>query len=171
MAAMPPAPITALVVMGVSGVGKTTIAENVAAGLDWQLAEGDQFHPTANIAKMSAGAPLTDADRWPWLAAVRDWITERIAKGARVVVTCSALKRAYRDVLREATARVRFVHLTSSAEHLEQRMQNRGGHFMPASLLRSQFDALEPLEADEDGLTVEAGGAPEDITRFVLARL
>ena len=162
---------TCLVVMGVSGAGKTTIAERLAERLGWTMAEGDDFHPESNVAKMEAGTPLDDADREPWLGALRDWISERDADGESTVVTCSALKRSYRDLLREATARVRFVHLTGSIEVIGERIAGRSGHFMPPSLLQSQFDDLEPLAADESGITVDVADPPELITDNALERL
>ncbi|MEU4766064.1 gluconokinase [Actinosynnema sp. NPDC023794] len=162
---------TCVVVMGVSGSGKSTVARMLADRLGRPMAEADEFHPAANIGKMSAGTPLTDADRAPWLAAIRDWITERAAAGESTVVTCSALKRAYRDVLRDADARVRFLHLHGTADVIGERMRHRSGHFMPPSLLRSQFDALEPLTSDEDGVAVDVTRTPELIVEEAVTRL
>lgn len=167
MAEAAPSLTTGLVVMGVAGVGKSTVAASLAESLGWRFAEADAFHPRANIAKMSAGTPLTDADRAPWLAAIRDWISGHGANGEHVVVTCSALKRSYRDVLRQATARVRFVHLTASAAEIGNRMTHRDGHFMPPELLRSQLDDLEPLQADEDGVVIDTTAPPERIVAHV----
>ncbi len=160
-----------VVVMGVAGSGKTTIAGLLAARLGVEYAEADRFHSAANIAKMSAGTPLTDADRAPWLAAIRDWLSDQADAGRPGVVTCSALKRAYRDELRTARGRVRFVHLTGSPELLAERMAHRSGHFMPTSLLPSQLATLEPLAPDEDGVTVDVAASPEEIADAVLARL
>jgi gluconokinase len=154
--------------MGVSGAGKSTVARLLADRLGWPMAEADEFHPAANIEKMSAGTPLTDADRAPWLAAIRDWITEA---GGSTVVTCSALKRAYRDVLREAGARVRFLFLDGAGDVIGDRMSQRAGHFMPPSLLRSQLDALEPLQSDEDGATADVRETPEAIVEHAVVRL
>jgi gluconokinase len=154
---------TCLVVMGVSGSGKSTVARLLADRLGRPMAEADEFHPEANIAKMSAGIPLTDADREPWLLALRDWISEHDAAGQGTVVTCSALKRSYRDLLRGASARVRFVHLSGSREVIGERLASRSGHFMPPSLLDSQFADLEPLGEDEDGITVDVTATPEQI--------
>ncbi|MEU6645448.1 gluconokinase [Saccharomonospora sp. NPDC046836] len=162
---------TCLVVMGVSGAGKTTVAQLLAERLGWRMAEADEFHPQANIDKMSAGVPLTDADRAPWLRTIRDWISERAAAGENTVVTCSALKRSYRDILREASARVRFVFLSGSAEVVGTRLADRTGHFMPPSLLDSQFGDLEPLASDEDGITVDVAGTPGRIADSVIADL
>ncbi|WP_367128817.1 gluconokinase [Saccharothrix sp. HUAS TT1] len=166
-----PAVPTCVVVMGVSGAGKSTVARLLADRLGLPMAEADEFHPAANIAKMSAGVPLTDADRAPWLDAIRDWITERAAAGESTIVTCSALKRVYRDVLREAGARVRFLFLRGADEVIGDRLRERSGHFMPPSLLRSQFDALEPLRSDEDGVAVDVRETPDAIVARALAGL
>lgn len=160
-----------VVVMGPSGVGKTTVAQALAARLTWTFAEADEFHPPANIAKMSAGIPLDDDDRAPWLVLIRDWIGERAGEGVSTVVTCSALKRRYRDVLRGAPARVRFLELAGAPALVEDRMAHRAGHYMPTSLLASQFAALEPLGADEDGARVDVSAAPDAIVERALAAL
>ncbi|MCH7230263.1 gluconokinase [Glycomyces sp. L485] len=162
---------TCLVVMGVSGAGKSTVAQRLADRLGWPMAEGDEFHPEANIAKMKAGTPLADTDREPWLRTLRDWISQRDSDGENSVVTCSALKRSYRDVLRGATARVRFVHLSGSRDQIGSRMSERTGHFMPPGLLDSQFDDLEPLAPDESGVTVDIAGSPGDTTESALIGL
>lgn len=160
-----------LVIMGVAGCGKTTVARLLADRLGWPQAEADDFHPVPNIAKMSAGIPLTDEDRWPWLRTIRDWTTAQDTAGNNTVVTCSALKRAYRDVLREAQGRVRFVHLEGSIDLIGARIGERAGHFMPTALLPSQFEILEPLAADEDGVTVPVAATPEAVVDDVLDRL
>ena len=151
-----------VVVMGVAGTGKTTIGPLLAARLGVPYAEGDDFHPQANITKMSAGTPLDDEDRWPWLDAIGTWAHERAGRGG--VVSCSALKRSYRDRLRAAAPGLVFVHLTGSRELIEDRMGHRQGHFMPTALLDSQFATLEPLRADEAGVAVDVSGSPEEIT-------
>lgn len=151
-----------VVVMGVAGTGKTTIGPLLAARLGVPYAEGDDFHPQANIAKMSAGTPLDDADRWPWLDAIGAWAHGRAGLGG--VVSCSALKRSYRDRLRAAAPGVMFVHLTGDREVIEDRMAHRQGHFMPTALLDSQFATLQPLQADEAGVAVDVAGSPEEIT-------
>jgi gluconokinase len=166
-----PSPRTAVVVMGVSGVGKSTTARLLADHLGWPLAEADEFHSPANIAKMTAGVALTDTDRAPWLQAIRDWISERAAAGQDVVLTCSALKRSYRDVLRQADARVRFVFLHGPAAVVARRLTDRSGHFMPSSLLASQFGDLEPLESDEDGVVVDPRDPPSRVVAAALAGL
>jgi len=160
-----------LVVMGVSGSGKTTVAKGLAARLGYEFAEGDDFHPPRNVEKMSAGIPLDDADREPWLRGLAAWVREQDARGTATVMTCSALRRRYRDVLRDAADGTCFVHLHVDRDRLLQRMSGRT-HFMPASLLQSQLDALEPLEPDEDGLVVEVTDQPPDrVLDEVLERL
>lgn len=160
-----------LVVMGVAGSGKTTVAQILADRLGWPYAEADEFHPQANIEKMSAGTPLTDDDRWPWLRAIRDWLTEQTRSGQSAIVTCSALKIAYRDVLREAEGRVRFVHLDGTIEQIGERMSGRSGHFMPTSLLPSQFETLERLGSHEDGVVVPVTVSPQSVADAVLREL
>jgi gluconokinase len=162
---------TTLVVMGVSGSGKTTVARAVAGRLGWLFAEGDDFHSAANVAKMSAGSPLTDDDRWPWLRSLADWIGEREAAGEDAVLTCSALKRSYRDLLDDGHPSVRFVHVTVNAETLRRRLEQRRGHYMPASLLDSQLAALEPLGPDEPGLTLPGDDEPDDVVDDLISRL
>ncbi|MBT2542323.1 gluconokinase [Streptomyces sp. ISL-44] len=159
-----------IVVMGVAGTGKTTVGRLLAEALALPYAEGDAFHPAANVAKMSAGTPLDDADRWPWLDAIGDWIRGRAGLGGGVVAA-SALKRSYRDRLRTAAPEAVFVHLTGARALVEQRMAARTGHFMPAVLLDSQFATLEPLQEDELGVVVDVSGSPEDITERALAAL
>lgn len=160
-----------LVVMGVSGSGKSTIAEKLADRLERPFAEADEFHPQANIDKMTAGRELSDDDRWPWLRAMRDWLSERTAADEPAIVTCSALRRVYRDVLREADGTVLFVHLSGDPEVVEHRIGGRRGHFMPAALLPSQYATLEPLDPDEAGVTVSVESDPEQIAVDVLDRL
>ena len=143
-----------LVVMGVSGSGKSTIARPVAQRLGWDFEEGDELHPAANIAKMHAGHPLTDADRGPWLDAVRAWIAGELQAGRSGVITCSALKRAYRDRLGDGLPGVRFVYLKGEEATIRTRVDDRQGHFMPVSLLDSQFDTLEPPTPDEDPIVI-----------------
>jgi gluconokinase len=158
-----------IVVMGVAGTGKTTIGPLVADALGVPYAEGDDFHPPANIAKMSAGIPLDDADRGPWLDAIGDWAHGRAGLGG--VVSSSALKRAYRDRLRAAAPGVVFLHLTGDRELIAARMAERKGHFMPTALLDSQFATLEPLQADEAGVAVDVLGTPHEITERAVAAL
>lgn len=160
-----------LVIMGVAGCGKTTVAQLIAERLGWIEAEADDFHPQANILKMASGVPLEDDDRWPWLRAIRDWASAQDEAGSNSVVTCSALKRAYRDVLRQSSGRVRFVHLDGSAELIGDRIQKRSKHFMPPALLPSQFAILEPLGPDEDGVVVPIAGSPQEIAEDAMRRL
>lgn len=150
-----------VVVMGVAGTGKTTIGPLLAERLGVPYAEGDDFHPPANIAKMSAGTPLEDADRWPWLDAIGQWAHSRAGLGG--VVSSSALKRSYRDRLRAEAPGAVFVHLTGDRALIESRMAHRQGHFMPARLLDSQFATLQPLGPDEYGVDVDVSGSPEEI--------
>lgn len=158
-----------VVVMGVAGTGKTTIGPLVARALGVPYAEGDDFHPPANVAKMSAGVPLEDDDRLPWLDAIGRWAQERAGLGG--VVSSSALKRAYRDRLRAAAPGLVFLHLTGDRELIERRMGERRGHFMPTALLDSQFATLQPLQADETGVAVDVAGTPEEITDRAVAAL
>ncbi|MGW3016525.1 gluconokinase [Streptomyces longwoodensis] len=158
-----------VVVMGVAGTGKTTIGPLLAARLGVPYAEGDDFHPRANIAKMTAGVPLDDEDRWPWLDAIGAWAHERAGLGG--VVSCSALKRSYRDRLRAAAPGAVFVHLTGDRALIEDRMSHRQGHFMPTALLDSQFATLQPLGADEAGVGVDVAGGPEEIAERAVAAL
>ncbi|WP_043834935.1 gluconokinase [Amycolatopsis nivea] len=157
--------MTVIVVMGVSGSGKTTVGTALAKELGTEYAEADTFHPRANIEKMTAGHPLNDEDRAPWLAAIAEWIGKHHENGA--VVSSSALKRRYRDVLRGG-GDVWFLHLQGSRELLAERMKTRSGHFMPVSLLDSQLADLEPLEADEPGATFDISRPPADLVASAL---
>lgn len=163
-----PGPSVAIVVMGVTGCGKTTVGTLLARRLGVPYLEADDFHPAANVAKMKTGAPLTDEDRKPWLAA----IAERIAADAddRPVVSCSALKRQYRDLLRQADPRIWFLHLALEEATAAGRVAARCDHFMPASLVASQFADLEPLRG-EPGCTVDATAPPADIVAAALRGL
>lgn len=160
-----------IVVMGVSGSGKTTVATSLAERMGRPFAEADEFHPQANVEKMAAGIPLTDDDRWPWLRTVRDWMSEQAAAGRRGVITCSALRRVYRDVLREAHGGVVFVQLDADPAVLLERMKRRKGHYMPPELLRSQLDTLEPLGGDENGVVVSTEGTPDETVAAAFDRL
>lgn len=146
-----PEPVV-LVLMGVAGSGKSTVAALLAGRLGWDFEEGDDLHPAANVAKMAAGHPLDDADRAPWLAIVAEWIRERTDAGRPGIVTCSALKRVYRDVLRGD--HVVFVYLSGSRALIASRLTARHGHFMPAALLESQFETLEPPAPGERSIEV-----------------
>jgi gluconokinase len=160
-----------VVVMGVSGCGKTTIGQLLAEQLGVTYAEADSFHPPANVAKMASGQALDDDDRYPWLAAVADWITARSCAGEGGVVSCSALKYCYRDLLRQAYAEVWFLYLDVDRDLITHRVAGRSDHFMPMSLVDSQFQALEPLRPDEAGAAVDASAPPDDIVRTAVARL
>ncbi len=160
-----------IVVMGVSGVGKTTVAQGMASALGWEFAEGDDLHPEANVAKMAAGQPLTDEDRWPWLRSIGDWMSAEVTAGRSAVVTCSALRRAYRDVLREGRPEVVFCHLTANPSLLGERVGQRTDHYMPASLLPSQLATLEPLQPDEPGVEVSSEGDPAAVIARALQAL
>lgn len=153
---------THIVVMGVSGCGKSTVAEAIRDRLGYEMAEGDAFHPRANIDKMSAGVPLSDEDRWPWLHAINSWMIAQDSARRDTVVSSSALKRAYRDVLRENVP-VYFVHLCGSEGLIGERLKARRGHFMPPALLPSQFAILEPLQPDEPGVEICVEGGLEDM--------
>jgi gluconokinase len=147
-----------VIVMGVSGAGKSSIAEALRDRLGWAFQEGDDLHPPSNVQKMHAGIPLTDEDRAPWLAAVKRWIDARLAVGESGLVTCSALKRRYRDFLIDGRADVRVLYLKAAAAVLEARVQHRPGHFMPASLLDSQLATLEEPQPDEHAIVVSVAG-------------
>jgi gluconokinase len=160
-----------LVVMGVSGVGKSSVADELVARTGWAFVEGDDLHPASNRAKMAAGRPLDDEDRRPWLHRVAAWIGEQEAAGRGAVVTCSALKRCYRDLLREGHPSVRFVHLLAPGGLIAERLRNRTGHYMPPSLLDSQLATLEPLAADEPGIGVHTTGDPAAVAERALRML
>ena len=164
-------PVVSLVVMGVSGSGKTTVATEVARRLGWEFTEGDDHHPAANVAKMKAGQALDDEDRWPWLRELAAWIGAHEAEGRSCVLTCSALKRRYRDLLRDGHPSVWFAHVSGSQELIAERVQKRQGHYMPLSLVPSQFAALEPLGADEPGRLIPAGGSLGHVVDDLLADL
>lgn len=160
-----------LVVMGVSGCGKSTVAALLAGRLHWEFEEGDSLHPPANVEKMAAGHPLTDADRMPWLEKVADWIDERHTADENGVITCSALKRSYRELLGRHHAGVIFVYLKGSQELIASRMAARQGHFMPTALLDSQFAALEEPGPDEPAVSIEIGRKPKAIAKAIIAEL
>ena len=151
-----------------SGCGKTTIAAILASRLGWPFEEGDALHPQANIEKMAAGHPLTDADRWPWLAKVADWIDERLDAGENGLITCSALKRSYRDLINRRGSGLIFVFLAGSKETIAARLAARHGHFMRASLLESQFADLEEPAADEPAIRVDIGPPAAEIVEQIM---
>lgn len=174
MPASPPsaaADAIVLVVMGVSGSGKTTVATRVAQRLGWAFEEGDALHPPSNVEKMHAGHPLTDDDRAPWLARVAAWVDARLDAGAGGIITCSALKRRYRDAIAHGRAGVLFVFLDGTHDTVAHRLAARRGHFMPANLLDSQFDALERPSADEPVLSIDVGAEPDAVAQAVIDAL
>jgi gluconokinase len=160
-----------LVVMGVSGCGKTSVGRRIAQQLGLAFVEGDELHPPRNVALMAAGTPLTDADRADWLAAIATRLGQAHAAGRGLVVSCSALKRSYRAQLRQACPGLRFVHLHGDTGLLRQRMGARTGHYMPASLLDSQLAILEPPGADEAAIAVDIAPPTEQVVATVLAHL
>jgi gluconokinase len=161
----------ALVVMGVSGSGKSTIGEKLAQRLGWSYEDGDRFHPPSNVAKMSAGQPLTDEDRWPWLRAIADEIDRVCEAGEHAVIACSALKRAYRGVLVHGRNDVRIIYLKGTQELIASRLAQRKGHFMPPGLLASQFKTLEPPGPDENPVTVSIDAPVETIVDDIVRQL
>jgi carbohydrate kinase (thermoresistant glucokinase family) len=160
-----------VVFMGVSGSGKSTVAEAVNDRLGWEFAEGDDFHPQANVEKMSAGRPLTDEDRIPWLEALAAWARERDRTGTPTLMSCSALRRSYRDILRRGGEQTFFVHLAGDKGLLLERMNSREQHFMPPNLLESQLDTLEPLGDEESGMVLDVADPPDRLAEQVLQRL
>lgn len=152
-----------VVVMGVSGSGKSTVAAILAERMGCEMAEADRFHSPANVAKMESGTPLDDEDRWPWLEAIAAWIALRAQRDDPAVVTCSALRRSYREVLRGGGPGVRFLHLAGPQELVADRIRRRSGHFMPPQLLGSQYAVLETLGPDEPGATIDLSGTLEQI--------
>jgi gluconokinase len=163
--------VRAIVVMGVSGVGKTTVAEQLAARLGWAFCDGDAFHTAGNIEKMRQGVPLIDEDRWPWLRRVAVEIDAHRSADKGFVVACSALKRAYRRILIDGRPGVRLVHLEGSRELIMNRLQLRQGHYFPANLLDSQFAALEAPHASERALVVAVDKSVEEIVDEIVHRL
>ena len=161
----------ALIVMGVSGSGKSTIGEKLAERLGWSYEDGDKFHPASNVAKMSAGQPLTDEDRWPWLRAIADEIERVCEAGEHVVIASSALKRAYRDILVHGRPDIRIIYLDGPQELIASRLAQRKNHFMPPGLLESQFRTLEPPDASENPVTVSIDGSVETIVNDILRQL
>jgi gluconokinase len=162
-------PQPVLVITGVSGAGKTTVAGLLAERLGWDFAEGDDLHPATNVAKMSAGIPLTDEDRWPWLDRVATWIRTRTAAGISGIITCSALKRIYRDKL--SGNNVVFIHLVGGRDIIAERLARRVDHFIPASLLDSQIAVLEPTQSDENAISLVVGSDPVEDAAEITRRL
>lgn len=163
--------LAGIVVMGVSGAGKSTLGTLLAERLGWPFEDGDGFHPPENVGKMRAGTPLTDEDRWPWLRAIAARIARARDAGAGVVIACSALKRSYRDLLRDGQDDLRFLHLTGAPELILARQSARTGHYMPASLVASQFATLEVPRDEADVIGVDVGPEPQDIVQEAIAAL
>ena len=157
--------------MGVAGSGKSTVGEALAQRLGWLYEDGDKFHPASNVAKMSAGHPLTDEDRWPWLRAIADEIDRLSAAGVRSVVACSGLRRVYRDILVHGRSDIRLVYLDGTQDLIADRLRRREGHFMPPGLLTSQFGTLESPAADEHAVTVSIDAPVDKIVDEVLRQL
>lgn len=166
-----PQAVLAVLLMGVSGCGKTEIGQRLAAALGWPFHDGDGFHPPENVERMRQGTPLTDAHREPWLDAIAVDLGRTVVSGRGGVYACSALARRYRQRLGLPHPAIRLVHLAGDAETIRRRLEARRGHFMPASLLESQLAALEPPTAEEDALMVDVGQAPETIVRHIIAAL
>jgi gluconokinase len=160
-----------IVLMGVSGCGKSTIGTALSQALGWPFRDADSFHPPANVEKMSRGVPLEDADRWPWLSAIAQWIDAQRAAGAPGIVSCSALKRAYRQHIIGTRQGVQLVYLKGERELIGSRLALRTGHFMPAALLESQFAALEEPRADERPIVVSIDATPDRIATAILRQL
>ena len=157
-----------LVLIGVSGCGKTTVAALLAGRCGWSFEEGDALHPQSNVDKMRAGNPLTDEDRWPWLEKVASWIDGQLDAGRSGIITCSALKRSYRDILNRRGSGVVFVYLAGDKELIAARLAVRRGHFMPPSLLESQFETLEEPQADEPAVRVDIGPSPQEVVQNIV---
>ena len=164
-------PPAAVVVMGVSGCGKTVIGRRLAAALGWTFRDGDDFHPPANVTKMSGGVPLTDADREPWLATLAAMLTTALVAGPPLVLGCSALRRAYRNRLGLPHARIRLVHLDGPVDMIRKRIEQRAGHYMPATLLDSQLAILERPGPDEAAIVIDVSEDPGQIVRQLIAAL
>lgn len=160
-----------LVLMGVSGCGKSTVAALLSRTLNWSFEEGDSLHPPANIEKMAAGHPLSDEDRWPWLARVAAWTEECLDAGQNGIISCSALKRSYRDIINRRGHGVEFVYLAGSKKLISERLAARHGHFMPTTLLESQFADLEEPTADEPNIRVQIGASAGEIAEHILSTL
>jgi carbohydrate kinase (thermoresistant glucokinase family) len=167
----PDTKLHALIVMGVSGSGKTTIGEKLASRVGWRYEDADSFHPASNVAKMSAGQPLTDEDRWPWLFAIAAEIDRASEAGEHIVIGCSALRRVYRDALVHGRDDIRIVYLNGTQQVIADRLGQRKGHFMPPGLLTSQFGTLEPPTPDEHPILVSIDAPVETIVDDILSQL
>jgi gluconokinase len=170
-AALPRSGPLVLVLMGVAGCGKSTVAALLAGRLGWAFEEGDALHPQSNIDKMAAGHPLTDGDRLPWLERVAEWIEAKLDAGEDGIISCSALKRSYRDLLDRRGEGVRFVYLAGDEETIAVRLTTRGGHFMPPGLLDSQFADLEEPGPDEPAIRVDIGPPATQVAQQIVDQL
>jgi len=166
-----PSAVRVVIVMGVSGCGKSTVGALLASRLHWEFEDADWFHPAANVDKMHSGIPLTDEDRWPWLDAVAAWIDKTRSSGGHDVIACSALKRRYRDVLIGDRADVRLVYLKGDEALIARRIATRHEHFMPPTLLHSQFEALEEPGSDENPIVVSIEPRPREIAEQIISAL
>jgi gluconokinase len=166
-----PETVHALIVMGVAGSGKTTVAQALATRLGWRFEDGDKFHPASNVARMRSGQPLTDEDRWPWLRAIAEEVDRTRDAGGHLIVACSALKRAYRDILIGTRTGVRLIYLKGARDLILQRLRARRGHFMPPELLDSQFATLEEPGSDEDAVVVDVAPAVDAIIDDIVRQL
>ena len=166
-----PSSVPPLIVMGVQGSGKSTSGQAIAAALALPFIDGDDLHPLSNKEKMASGHPLTDADREPWLEAIGTALADGLARGESTVIACSALKRRYRDLIRSFAPETRFVHLAGNRGLIAERLTHRDHEYMPPTLLDSQFETLEPLEADEAGIPVDISLTPAEIAAFVATAL
>lgn len=168
---MPAHPVRHIAVMGVSGCGKSTVSQLLSRELGAVFSDADDHHPAANIDKMTRGSALDDTDRAPWLDALREWVGHQDRLGGRTVLACSALRRSYRDHLRSAVPTLVFVHLCGTRETISARLRDRVGHFMPPELLDSQLSSLEPLGADEAGVTIDLDQPPPELVRRIVDAL
>nr|WP_197914489.1 gluconokinase [Rhodococcus fascians] len=168
---MPAHPVRHIAVMGVSGCGKSTVSQLLSSEVGAIFSDADDHHPAANIDKMTRGLALDDADRAPWLDMLREWVAQQDRLGSRTVLACSALRRSYRDQLRSAVPTLVFVHLCGTRETISARLRDRAGHFMPSQLLDSQLSSLEPLGADEAGVTIDLSPPPTELVRRIVDAL
>jgi gluconokinase len=171
MDSAPAGPTRHVVVMGVAGCGKSTVARLLAARTGFVFADADDYHSEKNIERMHRGVPLSDEDRRPWLNRLARWLVHEDRVGVSTVLACSSLRRRYRDILRSGVPRLEFVHLAGPIQVIQHRLAHRKGHYMPASLLESQYDNLEPLQPDEKGIVLDLAQTPEELVTEAVDRL